>query len=1121
MASLALHFRRVKLEIRLLGTLEAYLDGAAVDLGGPRQRAVLALLLVARGAPVSVDRLIEDLWQGEPPQRATASLQVYVSNLRRALEPGRPPRTPARLLISAPPGYAVRLDQAGVDAWRFERFVRFAADAADPREAITALEEALRLWRGSAFAEFAAEPWAAPEAARLDELRWVARERLADAQVAAGRPAEATVEAEALVRDAPLREEGWRLLALGQYLAGRQADSLATLRRARRLLSDELGIDPGPRLVALERDVLAQSVELPPHVPRAAKSAPAVDRPPDPPPAGTGPADDAQATFVGRRAERVALVEAARTARAGIPAAALIAGEPGGGKSALLAQLRADLVAAGWRVAVGRCPEDDGGLPARAWVESLRSLAAETDPGRYADALAGLLSDERTPELTSNVLVQRYQLHQAVHDWLATLTDRPLAILLDDVHRADGETRALLTSLLDQGLEPQVLFVLAYRPQPGDPLDDLLASLARHSPTRIRLTGLAPDEVAELVTAVTGAPQAPAVVDALATRTDGNPFYLKESARLLLSEGELVATSQVPEGVADVLRRRLARLPAESVSILRLASVVGRDVDITLLVRAAEVGEEAVLDALEAGLIAGLLVEPGPGTVRFSHLLVRETLYAGVPNLRRSRWHARVADAVAELYPGDLTALAHHAARAATAATAHVAARHCIAAAELAESRFTFDSAAEFYLEAKRCLDLLPEPDIPALVDVMTRRVPALMRAGATTTAAKVRREAAFLAAGTDDVVLLARALTCGTVPAMRGNLRPYSQTDPEFVALIERVLADPALEPGLRSLTLSTFVRETSQTGDPRTEPAYLEARRLADELDDPRLIGMALWAGGEVYLPDINPEQREALARDIQRLGDEHDLPVFQVLGHVVAVNSACVRLDLDDARWHAEQGAIVSRKFQLRQGAFISNVLAAMIAHASGDVDTAARMYEEEFEEQRGLGSVDADAALALAMTTVRYTQGRLAELVPLLREVYEHLLPAVGHLLALALAETGELDEARRLLDEVPALDNDYVWQLLTAIRALTVVDVGATELAPELYDALLPYADQIAGGATNGFLITPVARVLGRLAALLGRPDDARRHFEEARWVAEKCGSTPWLDQVAADLAALD
>ncbi|HVU92322.1 MAG TPA: AAA family ATPase, partial [Jatrophihabitans sp.] len=819
-------------------------------------------------------------------------------------------------------------------------------------------------------------------------------------------------------------------------------------------------------------------------------------------------------------AERAALLDAAATTRPGSPAAALIAGEAGGGKSALLQQLRGELEADGWRVAVGRCPEDDGGLPARAWLEALRSLAADTGASALPEPLAGFLGDDWRRIVPQDLLVERFRLHRAVHDWLSTLGDRPLAVLLDDVHRADGETRALLAGLLDQGLAPRVLFVLAYRPEPGEALDDLLATVARYAPTRVRLAGLSPDEAAELIGGVTGGPVDPAVVESLSTRTDGNPFYLTESARLLASEGEVVATSQVPEGVSDVLRRRLARLPAETVSVLRLASVIGRDVDISLLVRAAELGEEPVLDALEAGVIANMLVEPAPGTVRFSHLLVRETLYAGVPQLRRTRWHARVAEAVAELYPADLPAIAHHSARAATPETARRAAQRCLAAAELAESRFTFDTAAEFYLEAQRCLELLPERDVPALVDVMTRRVPALIRAGTTTVAARARREAAFLAAGTDDVLLLARAVTCGTVPAMRPNLRPYGTSDPEFVKLLDRVLAAPGVPDDLRSLALSTFVRETSDAGDPRTEPAFLEARDLARRTGDPAVLGLALWAGGEVYQADRHPAERDRIVAEIQQLAAESQLPVFEVLAHVVAVYSLNVRLRFDEARAHAEQAGRLSRKYQLRQGAFIANVLLAMIEHATGDPETAARRYQEEFERQRGVGSVDADAALLLALTTVRYTQGRLAELVDALRVTYREAVPAVGHLLGLALAESGALEEAHKVLDEAPPLRDDYIWPVLASMRALTAAAVGDTEVAAELYPQLLPLTGQAAGGGTNGFFLAPVASVLGRLASVLGRDEDARRHFEQAVAVAEACGSPAWIARARADLDAI-
>src|SRR5690349_13833119 len=182
--------------ISVLGTLTAQVAGATVGLGGPRQRGVLARLLVARGAVVPVDRLIDDLWQGRPPAKAAASLQAYVSNLRRLLEPERGPREPARLLVSRAPGYALAVPASGVDAWDFEQRLRdardlrpFAEQAAERlgHPVSRLFDEALALWRGTAFAEFADEPWAAAEITRLGELRLAARESAVVAALDEGR----------------------------------------------------------------------------------------------------------------------------------------------------------------------------------------------------------------------------------------------------------------------------------------------------------------------------------------------------------------------------------------------------------------------------------------------------------------------------------------------------------------------------------------------------------------------------------------------------------------------------------------------------------------------------------------------------------------------------------------------------------------------------------------------------------------------------------------------------------------------------------------------------------------------------------------------------------------------
>jgi DNA-binding SARP family transcriptional activator len=174
--------------IRVLGPLEAEVGGARADLGGPLQRAVLALLLMERGRVVSVDRMIDQLWRGEPPPRAIASLQAYVSNLRRILEPGRAPRAQARVLVSAPPGYALRLPEEAVDAWRFESLLAAARRVApgQPERARHDLGHALALWRGPAYAEFADEEWAAAEIARLTEQYLAAQEAWAEIALRTG-----------------------------------------------------------------------------------------------------------------------------------------------------------------------------------------------------------------------------------------------------------------------------------------------------------------------------------------------------------------------------------------------------------------------------------------------------------------------------------------------------------------------------------------------------------------------------------------------------------------------------------------------------------------------------------------------------------------------------------------------------------------------------------------------------------------------------------------------------------------------------------------------------------------------------------------------------------------------
>ncbi|WP_060949336.1 AfsR/SARP family transcriptional regulator [Streptomyces hygroscopicus] len=237
-------------------------EGNAIALKGPRHRAVLARLIVARRRVVPVSRLVDDLW-AEPPPGAVGAVRTFVAALRRALEPQRPPRAPSRLLVTEGPGYALRAGTDTVDAWRFEQDVAAAATL-PPDEASARLAEALGRWRGPAYAEFADEDWARGERSRLAELRLHAVERQAEARLALGLAAEAVPDLEAHLAEHPWREGAWRVLALALYRTGRQGDALAVLRRARTLLVEELGVDPGPELRRLETDILGQAPHLDP-----------------------------------------------------------------------------------------------------------------------------------------------------------------------------------------------------------------------------------------------------------------------------------------------------------------------------------------------------------------------------------------------------------------------------------------------------------------------------------------------------------------------------------------------------------------------------------------------------------------------------------------------------------------------------------------------------------------------------------------------------------------------------------------------------------------------------------------------------------------------------------------
>src|SRR6266566_5273783 len=304
-------------EFRILGPVEAVEAGQTASLPAAKPRALLAILLLSRNRVVSVDRLVDDLWE-DPPDTATKALQGYVSQLRKALGADR--------VLTKPPGYSLRVEEGELDLDRFEQLVREGREllaSGDSKAAARRLGEALDLWRGTPFAEFLAEPFARDAGARLEDARLAALEDRIEADLALGRHARLLPELEELVAREPLRERPRAQLMLALYRSGRQADALELYRRTRETLNEELGIEPSLELQELERRMLQHDPTL-----ERARPTPA-------------PADEGAPLSFARRPQFLVLVALVLAAVAAVIAAvALTAGGSSGTSTSGSGELR-------------------------------------------------------------------------------------------------------------------------------------------------------------------------------------------------------------------------------------------------------------------------------------------------------------------------------------------------------------------------------------------------------------------------------------------------------------------------------------------------------------------------------------------------------------------------------------------------------------------------------------------------------------------------------------------------------------------------------------------------------------------------------------------------------------
>jgi DNA-binding SARP family transcriptional activator len=630
-------------EYLLSGAVEALVDGAPVSLGGPKQRGVLAVLLCNHGSVVSVDRLIDSVWEDAAPPKALSSVRSYVANLRRILNRKGADQFEPQRLESRPNGYRLNL-LAGdsVDLFRFEALVsagRAALVGKDPGGAVSTLSEALALWRGDPFGEFAYRDFAAPDALRFAALRATAIEARLDAALQLGAGADLVPDIEAAVAKDPVQERLWGHLMLALHRAGRTADAVRAFDRACTIIRREIGHGPGEGLLTLFEKISADSAEL-----EAQPLHSVTDVSPD---------SSTPLPFVGRADELDIVAAGVQRATTGTGGLTMITGESGIGKTGLALEAVQRGQVAGVVVAWAAHPSGIK-LPLMwTWIQLLRQLgnalgeSTRRSIGRVApgvvDALVPEWNDTDSGTRTAAI---GFALAEGIVTVLRTLSvSQPLLLVLDDLQLADEasvDTLALLAAQFPR-IPIQVIANWTYfgsgRPVNRQSLDRLRLS---NDTTTVPLSGLDRHASARLVDAITGAPTPTNAAEELWRQAGGNPFYLKELARDHSVDAGPVTPS---ESVLGVVGRRLGGLDPRSRRVLAAAAVLGPEFEVADLSDVVELPVSALQARLRPIYEAGLIDElpQHPGAYRFSHGLLREAVLAQLPIAERATLHASVA----------------------------------------------------------------------------------------------------------------------------------------------------------------------------------------------------------------------------------------------------------------------------------------------------------------------------------------------------------------------------------------------------------------------------------------------------------------------------------------------
>ena len=861
-----------------------------------------------------------------------------------------------------------------------------------------------------------------------------------------------------------------------------------------------------------------------------------------------------EAAFVGREHELeygLRTLEDALGARGRL---LLLAGEPGIGKSRMADELAEVARRRGFHVVWGRCWEA-GGAPAYwPWVQSLRALIRELDANALQAALAAGAVDlaQLIPEIaglvgtlpspvTQDPDSARFSLFDSVTTFLKNLAvARPLMLVLDDLQVADTPSLLLLRFMAGSLGDHRILLLGTYRDTElgGDhPLSTTLAELLRdHTVRRLNLRGLTREDVANLITAAAGFNPTDGLVRGLHEGTEGNALFVSEVIRLLLEEGQLQedmtepAKVGLPQSVREVIGRRLEHLSTECVRTLTLASVLGREFSLDALSRLTERGVDETLGLLDEALGARVITDaPGAkGRLRFSHVVIRESLYDDAGLARRIQVHRRTAEVLEALYADDIDAhlavLAYHFLEGAPGGEVTKAIDYARRAGDTALTLLAYEEAARLYRMALQGLELRAPSDPVARCDLLLNLGDALARGGDQSGSRDIFLYAADLARAHHLKEQLARAALGygGPLVWLRAG------DDRHIIPLLEDGLAaigeaDSVLR--ARMLARLAGALRDDRSAEPRESLAKASVE-LARRLGEPATLAYALdGLYAALWKPD-NPEARLAIARELGAVGGGVDERERVMSEHAYRF---FVYVELEDvAAAHRELDTIKPLAEELRMPVHSWWVVAseALIALLEGRYDDAARLIPEALQIGMRSSPTEAHSAYALQMFQLRREEDRLAEVEDLLRSTARRQTwyPMFRCALVLLHCDLGREAEARAAFEALAegdfggiAFDNE--WLLNMSLLSEIAYQLRDQPRAEILYIRLLPYANRSAFGPIEGCLGS-VARYLGLLAAVCHRYEDAEAQFEKALASNARMKARPWLAHTQHDYAVM-